>query len=326
VILAGDVGATKILLEVGESRSGRWETLFARRYATHDEVNFPEALREFLTEWDPVKPPGHGFKAAAFGVAGPVQGNKAKMTHRPWVVDGELIRNRFPIPKVRVVNDLAAAAHGIDWLDAADLAAIQPGNADPNEPRVVLGVGTGLGISYRVCAGGAMHEVSGEAGHANFAPANIQQVGLWHSIFSRHGRVADEDVLSGAGLKHIYAYTSGGDAHLPGSTEGPEPEDISAGALERADSECTKALDLFTDCLGSVAGDHALAVMARGGVYLTGGIVAKLASWLQTERFRQAFCAKAPHSALLMRIPVHVVKSERVVVIGAARIASESVL
>lgn len=320
--LAGDVGGTKILLEVGETRSGRWHTLLAKRYSAHDAINFPEVLHEFLSEWDPQSPPGHGFRGAAFGVAGPVTANKAKMTNRPWTVDGDLISRRFPIPQVRVVNDLAAAAHGIDWLDAEDLVDIQPGEALPNEPRVVMGVGTGLGVSYRVCVDGKFGEIPGEAGHANFAPVNIPQVGLWHSIFTTHGRVSAEDVLSGAGLQHVYAYTSGLGAHVPGASEVPRPDEITAGAIERRDAKCTVALDLFAQCMASVAGDHALAVLARGGVYLTGGIVAKMTSWLQTDHFRAAFCAKGPHSAMMMRIPVRAVRSERAGVLGAARLAA----
>lgn len=321
--LAGDVGGTKILLEVGETRSGRWQPLFAKRYSADDAINFPEVLREFLTEWDPKRPPGHGFHAAAFGVAGPVTDNKAKMTNRPWVVDGDLIARRFPIPRVRVVNDLAAVAHGIDWLNDDEIVEIQPGEALPNEPRVVMGVGTGLGVSYRVCVDGKFGEIPGEGGHANFAPANVQQLGLWHSIFRSHGRVSDEDVLSGAGLQHVYAFTSVEDAHLPGASEVPRADEITAGAIERGDAKCTVALELFAECLAGVAGDHALAVLARGGVYLTGGVVARISSWLPTERFRAAFCAKGPHSAMLMRVPIRAVKSGRVGVIGAARLASE---
>jgi glucokinase len=324
VYLAGDVGGTKILLEVGELRSGRWEPLLQKRYSAHDAINFPEVLHEFLSEWDPKRPPGHGFRAAAFGVAGPVTDNKAKMTNRPWTVDGDLISRRFPIPKVRVVNDLYAAAHGIDWLDPGELLEIQPGPSMEHEPRVVMGVGTGLGVSYRIFVDGKYAEVPGEAGHANFAPANIQQVGLWTEIFTTHGRVADEDVLSGAGLQHVYAYTSGQGAHRPGQSETPRPDEITEGAIEREDARCTVALDLFVDCMASVAGDHALAVLARGGVYLTGGIVTKIPSWLATDRFRRAFCAKGPHSTLLMRVPVKAVRTERVGVLGAARLATES--
>jgi glucokinase len=323
MFLAGDVGATKILLEVGELRSGRWYTRFSRHYDTRDEVNFPEALHQFLSEWNGA---GTDITAAAFGVAGPPQDNKVKMTHRPWVVDGGLLSDRFSIPHVKVVNDLAASAHGIDWLDEADLLEIQPGERMANEPRVVIGVGTGLGISYVIRANGHVHEIPGEAGHANFAPGTLQQMALWQEIFSQHGRVSNEDILSGAGLQHVYAFTSGQGAHIPGTSETPTPAQISHDAIEMKDAKALAALNLFFECLGNAAGDHALSVLARGGVYLTGGVIAKNLPALNSERLRSAFCAKGPHAALLMRVPIYALKSERAGLLGAARYATEAPL
>jgi glucokinase len=321
VILAGDVGATKILLEVGEARSGRWEPAFSRRYATRNEVSFPDALREFLDDWK--REGGAGsVDAACFGVAGPVDGNKVKMTHRPWAVDGDFICNRMHIPKVRVANDLGAAAHGIDWMAAEEIVEIQPGHADPREPRVVLGVGTGLGISYRVNVDGVLHEISGEGGHANFAPGSGEHMALWNAIYREQGRCSAEDVLCGRGLQHIYGHITGRGAHVPGAPDFPESHEISAGA-DRGEPQCKAAMELFADCLGSVAGDHAISLLARGGVFLVGGVVSKITPHLVTDRFRQSFCAKGIHSALLMRIPVRAVVSERIAVIGAARLASE---
>jgi glucokinase len=322
VILAGDVGATKILLEVGEARSGRWEPAFSRRYETRNEVSFADALHEFFDDWKREGGGGSDVSAAAFGVAGPVDGNKVKMTHRPWVVDGDFVTNRFAIPKVRVANDLAAAAHGIDWIPAEDILEIQPGTVDPREPRVVLGVGTGLGISYRVNVEGTLREVSGEGGHANFGPGTLDHAALWQTVFREHGRCSAEDLLSGRGLQHIYGHVTGRGAHVPGATEFPESHEISAGA-DRGEPMCKAALALFADVLGSVAGDHAVSLMARGGVFLVGGVVTKLSHHLATDRFRQSFCAKGMHSALMMRIPVRAVRSERIAVIGAARMASE---
>ncbi len=322
MFLAGDVGATKILLEVGELRSGRWQMMFSRRYATHDEIDFPGTLREFLAEWDPKQPPGHGFKAAAFGVAGALEGNRVKMTRRPWIVDGDWIADRFAIPKVRVVNDLAAAAHGVDWLGPDELEVIQPGTEVPDAPRVVIGVGTGLGVSHSIRVGGHAHEVPGEGGHANFAPATVAQIALWNSIHGALGRVSNEDVLSGAGLERIYSHVNRRSSIAADPSTLPTAEAISTGAMDRGDPKCIEALDLFTECLGSVAGDFALSVLARGGVYLTGGVVNKILPWLKHEHFRAAFCAKAPFSALLMKVPITAVTSERSVVLGAARIAS----
>lgn len=323
MILAGDVGGTKILLEVGDSRTGRWQSAFSRRFATEGAANFSAVLASFLEEWERNKPTGVRIRAAALGVAGPATGNRVKMTNRPWVVDGEAIQSRFGLPKVRVVNDLVAAAHGLEWVPPRHCVTIQPGRAAPGEPRVVMGVGTGLGIAYLIPVDGKMREVGGEGGHAGFAPATPEQAQLWHSIFRAYGRVSAEMILSGPGLANCYTFLRGQDVHASNAGEKPLPERISQAALEEGDALAGAALDLFTECLGTVAGDHALSAMARGGVYLTGGIIAKLVSRLQTARFREAFCAKSPFDSILMRIPVRAVTSERVGILGAARLAEQ---
>ena len=244
------------------------------------------------------------------------------MTHRPWVVDGDAISQRLHIPKVRVLNDLAACAHGIEWLPPRDLHTVQPGHEAPSEPRVVLGVGTGLGISYVVPVDGRLREIAGEGGHSGFAPSTHEQALLWRSIFETHGRVSAESVASGPGLGNIYAFLCNSNPHRPRASDGGFPERITQAAID-GDALSRAALDLFVECLGSIAGDHALAVMARGGVYLTGGIIARIALHMPIERFCSAFCGKAPLSAMLMAIPVRAVTSERLAVLGAARIALE---
>jgi len=306
LILAGDVGATKILLEVGDFRSDRWESKLGRRYATTEIDNFPNLLTSFLGEWNQVRGKDERITGAGFGVAGPALGNKVKMTHRPITVDGDAIGERFLIPKVRVANDLAAAARGIDTLSSRDLVTIQDGKAVPGDPRVVLGVGTGLGIAYLVPDdNGGYREIAGEGGHAGFAPASVQQAQLWQAIFAHHGRVAAEDVVSGMGLANILSFVE----------EAPR-EAIDAGRF----AENQAALDLFAECLGNVAGDHALAVMARGGVYLMGGVITRVHARLSAQRFSEAFCAKGAHSAALMKIPVKAVTNERIALLGAAKL------
>ena len=312
LILAGDVGATKILLEVGEFRSDRWQSKLARRYATHDVDSFSTLLTSFLGEWNQVRGKGERITSAGFGVAGPAIGNKIKMTHRPIAVDGDAIRERFLIPQVQVMNDLAAAARGLDAIGPRDLAVIQAGTADPGAPRVILGVGTGLGVAYLMPRGDKWDIVPGEGGHAGFAPATYAQAQLWEAIFSRHGRVAAEDVVSGMGLSNLHAFV----------TRSNEP--VTADALlDRAvqDEGSSATLDLFVECLGNVAGDHALAVMARGGVYLMGGVITRLHARIRNGRFSEAFCAKGVHSATLMKIPVKAVTSDRVALLGAAKLA-----
>lgn len=322
MILAGDVGGTKILLEVGELRSGRWQPAFMRRYSADDVIQFEDVMHRFLAEWESHKPQGAGAIAAgALGVAGPLDGNVVKMTNRPWAVDGDRIANRCGIARFSVLNDLAASAAGIDALTEEDLVTLQPGTVRRDAPRVVVGVGTGVGVAYLVPgAGGRAVVVPGEAGHTGFAPETPEQAELWRTLFNALGRVEVEDVVSGKGLANIYEFIVRREV---GGHTAKDPAWISESALNGRDIHCTAALELFCECLGSVAGNHALGVMAHGGVFLAGGVVAKMAGALHTPRLRQAFCAKGAFSSHLMRMPIRAVLSEKLPVLGAARVAAE---
>jgi len=324
VILAGDVGGTKILLEVGELRSGRWQPAFTRRYAADEVVSFLDVMKHFLAEWEREKPDGASITAGAIGVAGPQEGNLIKMTNRPWSVDGDAIALRCRIPQFRVMNDLAASASGVAALGKDELVTLQPGDALDTAPRVVIGVGTGLGVAYLVPHGGRTKVVPGEAGHVGFAPETPEQAELWRALFTALGRVEVEDVVSGRGLSNIHDFLARRSNAGIGIEHAPkDPAWITENALSGGDSVCVAALDLFAECLGDVAGNHALSVMARGGVFLAGGVIAKIANGFNTPRFRSAFCAKGAFSAHLMRIPVHAVLSEKLPVLGAARAAME---
>ena len=322
MILAGDVGGTKIMLEAGDIRSGAWAPVLSRRYESA-QMSFVDALGRFLDEWKATRKASQRITAAAFGAAGPSTGNRVQMTNRPWVVDGDVVMNRFGIARARVVNDLEASARGLELLPAKELKTIQAGKAVELAPRVVMGVGTGLGVAYLIACGKRYQAVPGEGGHATFAPVTPTQVELVQAVRAKRGRASIEDIISGTGLSRIYEFMSErGECGIP-PPDALLPERISRAALDGSDVMCSSALDLFVECIGSVAGDHALNVMARGGVFLTGGIVAKILPRLKAEHFRAAFCAKGAHSTILKRIPVKAVTSERLPVLGAACFAAD---
>ncbi len=153
MILAGDVGGTKILLEVGELRSGRWQPALARRYLVADFPTMEHVLEAVLADWREARPPRARITAGAIGVAGPALGNRVTMTNRPWRLDGDHLGERFKIPGLKLLNDLAAAAWGLDLLAPRDFLTLQAGKAVEGGNRVVIGVGTGLGVAYLLDSG-----------------------------------------------------------------------------------------------------------------------------------------------------------------------------
>ena len=326
MILAGDLGGTKILLEVGVLQHGYWEAAFSKRYSATDYPDLASVLRAFLHEWEAHRRPPAKIARACFGVAGPVFDNRVQMTNLPWRIDGDAISTAFGIPQVCISNDFAAAASGIEMLQAADFVTLQRGEPVAAAPRVVIGAGTGLGVAYMIWTEGGYRAIAGEGGHIGFAPSTPGELELWRDLYTRQGRVVAEDVVSGPGLARIWEFLGRREVKLQAPATALRGGDAGAaiahGALESGDPLCLRALDMFLSCYGAVAGDHALAVMARGGVYVAGGIAAKILPRLVSGGFLAAFNAKGGYSSAARQIPVLVVTNERLGLLGAALLAA----
>lgn len=325
MILAGDIGGTKALLMLASLRRGRLTPVLERRFDVAAFADFSSVLAHFVSECREVRGCNAHLSSACFGAAGPVSGHCIQMTNLPWRLDAQSIAAEFGIARVRLVNDFEAAAAGVEALAPGDSVILQRGEPLAQAARVVIGAGTGLGVAYALPQGKRYRIIAGEGGHAGFAPADAEQMRLWQALHARLGRVSVEHVVSGPGLQRIYEFLRG---ELPASTElerslrSGGPAAISRQALEHGDALACRALDLFISCYGAVAGDHAIAVTARGGVYVAGGIAPKILARLSAGGFMRAFNAKGAQSGMAAGIPVQVVTTERLGLLGAARIAA----
>jgi len=319
-VLAGDIGGTKILLELSLSPYLADGERIAARYASSDYPDFQAVLQAFLEQH---APQACRIDRACFGIAGPVAGSRARVTNLPWEIDAATIARRFGIGSVKLINDFAAAAGGIDELEAGNLVTLQAGSPDPSGPRVIVGAGTGFGAACAVWGDGGYRVIPGEGGHAGFAPTDEIQAALWQDIFRREGRVSVEHVVSGPGLLRIYRFLrdTGRFGGSPALDAGASPETITVHALERGDALALSALDMFIACYGAAAGDRALAVLASGGVYIAGGIAPGILPRLAEGGFIRAFNAKGAQGALMAGLPVRVVIDARVGLLGARRLA-----
>jgi glucokinase len=263
--------------------------------------------------------------SACFGAAGPVADARIQMTNLPWCLDAGAIAAEFGIGRVLLVNDFEAAACGIEALTPGDSAMLQRGEPLPHAARVIIGAGSGLGVAYALPQGKHYRVIAGEGGHAGFAPADDEQMRLWQTLHAQYGRVSAEHVVSGPGLVRIYKFLRATLPQAPALNESVRAEGapaISRYALEQGDPLACRALDLFIACYGAAAGDHALAVTARGGVYIAGGIAPKIFSRLAAGGFMAAFNANSADAQMNLRIPVQVVTTERLGLLGAALIAA----
>lgn len=307
MILGGDIGGTKVLL--GLRQAGRAD--IQRRYASADFSGFEAILARFLQEAE-CSP--RQITAVCLALAGPLadDGRTARLTHLPWRIDSDVLERRFGLPPIRLVNDFTAAALAAVMTPASQRSTLQAGLPLSTAPCLVVGAGTGLGMAIALPAGQGWRIIPGEGGHAAFAPADDEQLALWRYLAARHGRVGWERVVSGAGLAAIHEFISG--ETLP-------PEEISARALTSADGAARRALKLFLAAYGAFAGDMALACLARGGVFLAGGIAGKLLPALRDGPFLEAFNAKAEHAALAARMPIHVISDPALGLHGAFSLA-----
>lgn len=321
-ILAGDVGGTKTLLTAAESQAGHLKVLRERQYESRAYSDFAALLRDFLGPLGSLR-----IDAACLAVAGPVEGNRAKLTNLPWRIDAHDLETRFGIPRVRLLNDFEAIALGIEALGPGDLVTLQPGQPAEHAMQVVLGAGTGMGVAWLAWRETRYLALATEAGHMDFAPANDLQAALFKHLRQKFGHVSWERVLSGPGLADIFRFLQGN----IGASHGLAQVDLDdAGgaamvsdlALNRKHPIAVKAIELFIECYGAFAGNLALAGLTRGGVYLAGGIAPRLIDPLRQGAFIQSFCDKGRFAGLLQQIPVRVVMNPAVGLLGAAREAA----
>ncbi len=306
MILGGDLGGTKTLLALAETAAGGIRIVRQQRYASADYPSFDALLAEFLAG-EPA------LASACFGLAGPTDGQEAQLTYLPWHLNAGELGRRFGIARVTLANDFAAAAHGLPLVAAPQVLTLHAGQPLARAPRVILGAGTGLGVAGLVWENKRYRVIPGEGGHLGFAPQTPQQGELWRWLLAQNGRVTTEDIVSGPGLARIYAFLGG---------RPQPPEEIGNAACAGGDPLAEQALALWLGCFGAFAGDLSLHWLARGGVYLAGGIAARLLPHIDTAPLLAAFLAKREHRALAQAMPLYLVTAEDLGLRGALALAA----
>jgi glucokinase len=320
LVLAGDVGGTKTALALAEGG-----TIIERR--TYPSAAFPSLevlVGEFLGQR------GKEISRACFGIAGPVSGDSCRTTNLRWVVEARSLERTLGVPRVTLVNDFHALAIGISVLPASDLAVLNDAPSDPTGPWVLIGAGTGLGEAVVVRSGNGYDVLASEGGHTDFAPRNELEIDLLRFLLKRHARVSYERVVCGRGLVSLYEFMRerSPEAESPAVSKemagasGDLAPIISRHGLAGDDPLCTQVLSLFVSIYGAEAGNLALKVVARGGVFVAGGIAPKILPKLLDGTFRSSFVAKGRLSPLLEATPVKVVLNSDAGLLGAATLAA----
>jgi len=322
IVLAGDVGGTNARLALVDVSDGRATIREQRTYPSQAYPGLAPIVRTFGAEV------GAQPERACIGVPCPAMEDDCRAANLPWRVDAGALAADIAIASTALINDFSAIGHGIALLRAEDVVTLQPGEPKAHAPIGLIGAGTGLGVGFLTWRGDRYEVHGSEGGHAGLAPRGERQEGLARSLEREYGRVSSERVLSGPGILATYRYlaSSGAAAENPAVSAEIERGDPAAVIFRHAtagsDALCRHTLDLFVDALGAAAGDLALTVLARAGVYIGGGIAPRIVDHLRDGAFLRAFRDKGRLSDFIARVPLHVIINPHVALLGAAAVAA----
>jgi glucokinase len=317
-ILAGDIGGTKTRLALFEEGPRGPVAVVEHTFVSAEFPSLEAVLAAFLEET------GERPEAAAFGLAGPVAGRVCRTTNLPWVVDADHLQRVADIPRVLLLNDLEAFAWGIGALPEDALLTLHPGAPGAQGNRAVIAAGTGLGQAGMFWDGRTHRPFATEGGHTDFAPNNDLEFRLLRFLSKDYGHVSWERVVSGPGLVNLHRFllqhrsAQAPDWLRQAMREGDPAAAIAQAADAGRDELCLEAMNLFVHLYGVEAGNLALKQMAKGGLFIGGGIAPKILPWLQRGLFLESLFDKGRMSLLLQTMPVRVILDDRAGLLGPA--------
>jgi glucokinase len=308
-LVAADIGGTHARFALAQVEDGRvielGETLTLR---TGDYPGLAEAWQAFASHVGRTLP-----SAAALAFAYPVEDDLPQLTNMPWRIDARTLPDELGVERHVILNDFAAIGHAVATLGPSDFVHIAgPDVALPKSGAIsIVGPGTGLGVGLVVRGDGAYQVIATEGGNMDFSPHDDVDDRLMAALRKRYGHVSAERVISGPGLRDIYAVIADGD--------GPYGDDrhLWQAALNGSDPTAAAALERFCLCLGAFAGNVALAHGA-GALVLAGGLGLRLREHLPASGFAERFVAKGEYRSILEQLPVKLIAHPEPGLYGAA--------
>jgi len=321
MILAGDVGGTKVHLALYDFINGKLKYTREERFPAKDYSGLEAIVKEFLGP--------DQATAACFGVPGPVRHGRLRLTNLPWTIDSSELAAGLGIQHVFLINDLEANGYGIAELTPEQIYTLAEGDAGQIGNRALIAAGTGLGEGMLIWNGRMHIPYPSEGGHADYSPRNEDEIDLLRFLKQKYnGRISWERVVSGMGMTNIYEFlrdVRGVDEPAWLAEQMAEADDPNAVITEMglaAKAEiCERTLDMIVSAYGAEAGNLALKVLSVGGLYIGGGIGPRILEKLKDGTFIKAFTDKGRLSQLLINMPVRVILESRAAVLGAAAYA-----
>jgi glucokinase len=304
--LLADVGGTNARFAWQAQPQGALTDV--RTYACADYPSLQAAIETYLADTGR-NGAGQGPAQGAIGIANPIVGDQVHMTNHHWSFSIEALRQAIGLERLVVINDFTALALALPTLAPEEKRQIRAGQPDAGGALALIGPGTGLGVSGLVPAGdGSYRPLQGEGGHVTLAAVTPREQAVVAVLQKRFGHASAERAVSGLGLVWMYeALCELDGVPVPAGLDAPT---ISAKALDRSDARADETLALMFAFLGSVAGNLALTLGARGGVYLGGGVLPRVIERLETSAFHERFLSKGRFRAYMESVPVYLIQAK----------------
>lgn len=305
VCFVADVGGTNIRL----AQIDNGKLTHIKKYLCSDYATIESVIQTYFAAF-----PESQFSAGCLGVACPVNSDFISMTNNHWQFSITQLQTALKLDWLGVINDFTAVAHAVTVLNQQQKAQIGRGEAVATDNIAVFGPGTGLGVKHLTLTAEGWLALDGEGGHVDFAPVDEQDIAIWRFLTKKYGHASAEEVMSGRGLVQIYQALA---EYKDVAAVFDDPADITDRALDGSCELSHATLTQFCRIMGSFAGNLALNMGTRGGVYIGGGIAPRFLNFLKDSDFRMRFEAKGRFRDYVASIPTFIITEPDHGLIGA---------
>jgi len=304
--LIADVGGTNIRLAL--LKDGVQSQLECFKCDDYDSLE--EVVAHYLANKKTIS-----VTHACFGIAGPVHESTFTMTNLGWTFSVASLKAKLGFEYVYFINDYTAISMSIPQLGKDQLHVMHDVAGKDDQPRIICGPGTGLGLAHLIKVDDYYECLSGEGGHVDFSPNNLRQLKVLETLMAKFEHVSVERLLSGQGIVNIYqalAYVDKVDPQIFDASQ------ISQRFIKRNDALCIETMELFCDVLAQFLGNMVLSTGAFGGVYIAGGIVPRIIDIIDLPRFITTYSNKGRFKDYVLKAPVYLITEAQPGLIGAS--------
>lgn len=307
-LLIADIGGTNARFAL--CRAGKVEHEQTMTFAVQEYESLQLAIESYLQNQKLSASP----KFACLAVACPTHNDLIKFTNSHWSFSKQELQKALNLEKLWVINDYTALAHGLPYFSGKQLHSIGKPKPKKQKTLALIGPGTGLGMSGLIYHQNSWAVLVSEGGHVDFAPTNKLEIDILQFLLKRHTRVSIERLLSGMGIENIYQAL----AEISGFNVEPLSASKIGEKAQAGEALAKQTFDVFFGILASTAGNAALMMQSKGGVFIAGGIMPKVLDLLDYDAFRKRFENKGRFSDFMADIATEVLIEKQPGLLGSA--------